>query len=168
MQGQFARIRNKLMVACSLAVAAVLAAPAAMAHDGYRGGGHSGDVLGALVVGAVIGGVIASASHDRYDNGGYYYPAQPQAYGSAYYGGYPAYTYPAYPAYSYGGGYGYPAYGGGVNVGVVYNSGGGYRRGDNRGYYRGSYGYGQQQYRGNRGNSNWRRGDGHYYSRHGR
>jgi len=158
-------IRNKLMLACALVAAAVLATPAAMARD-YRGhgGDDSGKVLGALVVGAVIGGVIASASqHDRYDNG-YYYPAQsypPQGYYQ---------SYPSYPAYSYGnGGYydsypNYPGYGS-VNVGVVYSGRGGHgyyggSRGDSRGYYghRSSGGHGGG-YRGD--------GQGHYYSRHG-
>jgi len=53
-------LRNKLMLACALTVAAVLATPAAMARD-YRGHrDDSGKVLGALVVGAVIGGVLGN------------------------------------------------------------------------------------------------------------
>ena len=136
MQRKSGSIRNKLMVAVALVLAAVLATPAAMAHGYHRD--RSGDVLGALVVGAVIGGVIASASQsDRgyYDGG--YYPAQSYP---------PPGYYQSYPAYSYGGpgyysdpGYGY---GSSVNVGVVYSSGGHWRgdqrRYDNRrGYYRG-------------------------------
>ena len=180
MQSKSRLIRNKLMLGCALMAAAVLATPAAMAR-GYRGNGDdSGKVLGALVVGAVIGGVIASASqHDRYDNG-YYYPAQnypPQGY----YQSYP--SYPSYPAYSYdNGGYynSYPSYGS-VNVGVVYSSHGG------RGYYGGSHGnYGHRSYGGrgggyggshgyqghggyggHGGSGNHGGGQGHYYSRHG-
>lgn len=154
-------IRNKLMVACALVVAAGFATPAAMAHDSYRGHDHSGEVIGALVVGAVIGGVIASASHhdhDYYNNGYYsqsYYPQQ------GYYESAPAYSYGngyynSYPAYSY------PSYGSGVSVGVVYNSGRRYGRDSNRGDYRGSYGHYD-----NRGYNGYRGDQGHYYSRHG-
>jgi hypothetical protein len=180
MQSKSGLIRNKLMLACALVVAAVLAAPAAMAR-GYRGhGDDSGKVLGALVVGAVIGGVIASASqHDRYDSG-YYYPAQsypPQGYYQSY-PSYPAYSYgnggyssyPSYPAYSYGNGgyYSYPSYGN-VNVGVVYSSRGGH------GYYGGSHGYsgrggyygGSRGYHGGRSYGGRGGSQGHYYSRHG-
>jgi hypothetical protein len=170
MQSKSSLIRNKLMLGCALVAAAVLATPAAMARD-YRGhGDDTGKVLGALVVGAVIGGVIASASqHDRYDSG-YYYPAQsypPQGY----YQSYP--SYPSYPAYSYGnGGYynSYPSYGG-VNVGVVYSN-----RGGRGGYYGGSHGnYGHRSYGGHGGGSHGYQqghggrggGQGQYYSRHG-
>lgn len=167
MDSKTGSIRNKLMVACALVVAAVLATPAAMAHDHYRGhGDHSADVLGALVVGAVIGGVLVSASehHDRYYDGGYYSaPAYPQ---QGYYGGYPAaYAYPSYPAYSYGNGgyYNDPSYGGSVNVGVVYSNGNRWRGRDGR-YYGGSRGY----YRGHQGYGRGDHGDrGRYYSRHG-
>jgi hypothetical protein len=144
-------VRNKLMFACALAAAAVLATPAAMAHDYYRGHrDDSGKVLGALVVGAVIGGVIASASHNSrtYYDSGYY---------------------SSYPGYSYGTGYGYPGYGyygSSVNVGVVYGSGGNHWRGrDGRGYYNGGHGY----YRGG-GHYDGRRhydGRSQYYRRHG-
>jgi hypothetical protein len=130
MQSRFASLRNKLMVACAFAVAGVLATPAAFAHGNYHehSGSHDDDVVGALIVGAVIGGVLVSASHhDRYYQGGYYYPAQPYA---------PVSYYGDYPAYYGSGGYGYPA-----TVGVTYVSG--YRGG--RGYYHGSphdhYGY---------------------------
>lgn len=171
MQRKSGLIRNKLMLACALVAAAVLATPAAMAR-GYRGhGDDSGKVLGALVVGAVIGGVIASASqHDRYDNG-YYYPAQsypPQGY------------YESYPAYAYddGGYYSYPAYPsyGSVNVGVVYSGRGGHGYyGGSRGYYgHGGYGGGSRGYYGHgsygghgRGYQDQGGGQGHYYSRHG-
>ncbi len=150
-------IRNKLMLACALTAAAVLATPAAMAHD-YRGHRNdSGKVLGALVVGAVIGGVIASASqrsHTYYD-GGYYYPAQSYP-TQGYYQSYPTYpSYPSYPAYSYGTGYGYPAYayGNSVSVGVVYSSGGSHwrgrdyrRHGGGHGYYRGGHHDGRARY----------------------
>lgn len=155
-----ASIRNKLMVACALVAACVLAAPAAMAHDSYRGrGDRSADILGALVVGAVIGGVLVSASqhhHDYYDSG-YYYPAQayPQP---GYYGGYPAYS------YNDGGYYSYPSYPGygSVNVGVVYTSGHDYRwRGRDNRHDRGARGY-----YGNRGGY-YDGGQGRYYSRHG-
>ena len=161
MQRKSGSIRNKLMLSCALVAAAVLATPAAMAHDYYRGHDDSGKVLGALVVGAVIGGVIASASthHDRYYDGGYYYPAQsypPQDY------------YESYPAYSYndGGYYSYPAYPsyGSVNVGVVYTGRGGH------GYYGGSRGYDHRGYGGHggyRGSDHHSDGQGHYYSRHG-
>lgn len=163
MQRKSGLIRNKLMLACALVAAAVLATPAAMAR-GYRGhSDDSGKVLGALIVGAVIGGVIASASqHDRYDNG-YYYPAQsypPQGY-------YQNYT--SYPAYSYndGGYYNYPAYPsyGSVNVGVVYSGRGGH------GYYGGSRGYprgyqGRGSYGGHGGGYHGG-SQGHYYSGHG-
>lgn len=147
MQRQSGSIRNKLMLACALVVAAAFATPAAMAHGAYRGhGGNGADVLGALVVGAVIGGVLVSASqHDHdYYRGGYAYPAP--AYPQGYYGG--------YPAYSYGGGYGYPSYGS-VNVGVVYS-----HRGD------GYRGHGGQYY--NRNDHNRPRGHSGYYNHHGR
>lgn len=166
--------RNKLMVACALVAAAVLATPAAMAHDRYYGhGDRAGGLLGALIVGAVIGGVVASAnSHDDryyYDSG--YYAPQPYPYASGYYGynAYPSYpAYSSYPAYGYGGGY----YGSGVNVGVYYSGG---RRGYDRGYYRGSNGYyggshGWRDHgdhdRGSRGYGHDRSG-GHYYSHYG-
>ena len=162
MQRKSGPIRNKLMLACALVAAAVLATPAAMAHD-YRGhGDDSGKVLGALVVGAVIGGVIASASqhHDRYYDGGYYYP--PQSYPQGYYESYPAYSYNDGGYYSYPS---YPSYGS-VNVGVVYSSGG-------RGYYRGSRGYDHRGYSGRggyhggdyHGGGYHGGGQGHYYSR---
>ena len=155
MQTKSGSIRNKLMLACAFAVAAVLATPAAMAHD-YRGHwDDSGKVLGALVIGAVIGGVIASASqhHNDHYNGGYYYPAQP----------YPSNYYGSYPAYSYGNGYygdpGY-SYGGRVNVGVVYSSHGSYNH-----RYRGSRHYGGSY--GNHRGGYHHGGRGHYYPRHG-
>lgn len=169
MQRKSGSIRNKLMLAGGLVAAAVMATPVAMAH-GYGHNDDSGKVLGALVVGAVIGGVIASASqHDRYDNG-YYYPAQsypPQGYYQ---------SYPSYPAYSYGnGGYynsypsypSYPSYGG-VNVGVVYSNS---SRGGH-GYYGGSHGnYGHRSYGGRGSGSHGYQGhgggQGHYYSRQG-
>jgi hypothetical protein len=141
MQRTTVSFRNKLMLACALVATAVLATPAAMAHD-YRGhGDDTGKVLGALVVGAVIGGVIASASdhNDRYYDSGYY-PAQ------------------SYPPQGY---YSYPSYGS-VNVGVVYSNRGGYH-GGSRGYY----GHGDSHgYRGGR-NYGGHGGQGHYYSRHG-
>lgn len=183
-------IRNRLMLACAIGAAFALATPAAMArgHYHYRGN-SSANVLGALVVGAVIGGVLVSASqqHNAYYGGGYYYPPQPYP-SQGYYGGYaaPYPAYPAYPAYTYGTGgyYGYPAYGGGVSVGVVYSSGGyrGNYYGAPRGYYdrgyydRGSYGrgsdgrggYGQGNYgHGSygHGGGSYRGNQGHYYSR---
>ena len=179
MQSKSGSIRNKLMLAGALVAAGVMATPVAMAR-GYHGhNDDSGKVLGALVVGAVIGGVIASASqHDRYDNG-YYYPAQnypPQGY----YQSYP--SYPSYPAYSYGnGGYynsypSYPRYGG-VNVGVVYSSssrgGRGYYGGSRGSYDHRSYGGHGGDYGGSHGShghgssGNHGGGQGHYYSRHG-
>lgn len=184
MQLKFSSLRGKLMVGCALLVACVLAAPAAMAHDRYQGrGSHDSNLLGALVVGAVIGGVLVSASnhHRDYYGSGYYYPTASYAPGG-YYGGYNG----GYPAYGYGGSYNsYPAYGygGGVNVGVVYSNRGGYY-GGSRGYYshgyngyRGNNGYrGRDGYRGDhRGNSNngWnRRGNdqrshGGYYNHRG-
>lgn len=161
MQGKSGSIRNKLMVGCALVAAAVLATPAAMAHDGYRGhGDRSGDVLGALIVGAVIGGVLVSASqhHRDYYGGGYYYPAQayPQP---AYYGGYPAYS------YNDGGYYNYPSYPsyGSVNVGVVYGNHDNHWRNPGGRYYGGSHGYyGNHGYGGG-----YHGGQGRYYSRHG-
>ncbi|MGH8190555.1 MAG: hypothetical protein ACREP2_03830 [Rhodanobacteraceae bacterium] len=171
MQRTSRSIRNKLMVACAFVVACVLAAPTAFAHDGRSHHSNNGaDVLGALVVGAVIGGVLVSASQNHHDyyNSGYNYP--PPAYPSAGY-------YSGYPAYAYGSpGYAYPSYGYGsrVNVGVVYNSHGNraptrYYRG--RSYYGGSHGYnGSRGYYGNRGN-HYVRGhqgsQGRYYQRHG-
>ncbi len=154
MTNRSASIRNKLMLACALVMAGVLATPAALAHDRYRHHDNTGKVLGALVVGAVIGGVIASASQhdDGYYQSGYYqqgYPQQPYYYGSSY----PAY--PSYPAY-------YPSrgYGSSVNVGVVYTSGGGH-------YYRDSHRYRDRGYRhGHRDRGYDRGGRGHYYSRH--
>jgi hypothetical protein len=143
MQRKTGSIRNSLVLACSLAVAAMFAAPTAMARGGYHGhGDRSADVLGALVVGAVIGGVLVSASQqDRGYRSDAYYPA-PVYPAQGYYG--------SYPAYGNGGYYGSPGYGYGssVNVGVVYNSG--Y---DNR-WHRGN-----SRYRGDR--------SGYYYSRHG-
>lgn len=164
MQRKSGSVRNKLMVACALVMAAVLAAPAAMARDRYQHRGNdSADMLGALVVGAVIGGVLVSASQhrDRYYDGGYYYPAQPYP-SQGYYGGYPSY------GYSGSGYYGYPAYGYGdrVSVGVVYRNHDNSWRGRDSRYYGRSYGYqGRHDYRRQGG---WHRGgQGHYYSRHG-
>src|SRR5581483_4738450 len=73
-------LRNKLMAGCVLIAACVLATPAALAGDGYshHGSSHDSDVLGALVVGAVIGGVLVSATQHHHDYG-YGYP------GGAYY-----------------------------------------------------------------------------------
>lgn len=167
MQRQSGSIHNKLMLACAMLAAAVLATPAAMAHD-YRGhGDDSGKLLGALVVGAVIGGVLVSASehHDRYYDGGYYSaPAYPQ---QGYYGGEPAaYSYPSYPAYSYGNGgyYHYPSYAGSVNVGVVYSDQGGRWRGRDGHYYGGSRGHYRDDQVYGRG---YDRDRGRYYRRHG-
>jgi len=178
MQQTSASLRNKLMVACALVAAAVLATPAAMAHEHHGHGDRAGAMIGALVVGAVIGGVVASASHDDdYYRGGYYYPAQP--YPSDYYGynSYPSYPYNSYPSYSYnsypsyyGGGYYYPpTYGSRVNIGVVYsNRGGRYRGHDYRGHYdhdyRGHYDRSyEHRWNGDRGD---RGGGGHYYRGH--
>ncbi len=175
MQRQSTSLRSKLAVAGVLILALVLAAPTAMARDHhYRHGGHdrSADVLGALVVGAVIGGVLVSASnhhHDRY-RGGYYYPARPYAsYGYASPQPYPA------PVGYYGGYYGsQPGYGyrGRVNIGVVYSSGHGhyrhgrsYRRGGyyrHHGHQRGNWrGHRHHSYRGHRHHSG-----GSYYRHH--
>lgn len=159
-----ASIRNKLMVACGLVTAVMLASPAALAHDGYyHHGDRAGDLLGALVVGAVIGGVVASTHRDRYYyDGGYY---APQPYPSGYYGYNNGYAYPAYqsyPAYGYGG-----YYGSGVNVGVYYRGGYDHWRGHDRGYYRDSRGYygGSQGWRDRNGrdHGNGGHGHGHYY-----
>ena len=155
-------IRNKLMLACAMTAAAVLATPAAMAHD-YRGHrDDSGKVLGVLVVAPVIGGVTASASQSSqtYYDGGYYYPTQAYP-AQGYYQSYPSYPSYGYPAYSYGTGYGYPSYGYGssVNVGVVYSSGGSHWRGRDGRRYRDGHGY----YRGG-GRYDDR---GQYYRRHG-
>lgn len=126
--------RSRLTVLGVVALAIVLAAPAAGARDRYHGGGHGADVVGALVVGALIGGVLATASQNRgdaYYNGAYYQP-QP-----VYAPPPPVYyePYPAYPAYAP------PVYGGGVHIGVVYSSAPARRwhRGD-RGHYYGRYG----------------------------
>lgn len=153
-----ASIRDKLMLACALVMAGVLATPAAMAHDHYRGHrDDTGKVLGALVVGAVIGGVIASSSHQRdtYYGGGYYAPAPVYYPSQGYYGNYPAYSYGTgyygSPAY-------YPSYGS-VNVGVVYTSGGRHYRG--RHDYRNGY---RQGYRDSRHYDNRR---GYYDNRRG-
>jgi hypothetical protein len=144
MQRKTGSIRNSLVLACSLAVAAMLAAPTAMARGGYHGhSDRSADVLGALVVGAVIGGVLVSASQqDRGYRGDAYYPAPAYYPTQGYYGG--------YPTYGNGGYYGSPnyGYGGSVSVGVVYSGGH-----DNRWHRGNSY------YRGER--------SGYYYSRHG-
>jgi hypothetical protein len=167
MQLKSTSLRGKLMIGCALLVACVLAAPAAMAHDRYQGrGDRDSNLLGALVVGAVIGGVLVSASnhHRDYYGSGYYYPTTSYAPGG-YYGGYPAYgyggSYNSYPAYGYGGG---------VNVGVVYSNRGGYY-GGSRGYYHrhGYDGYhGNNGYRGERRgnwNNGWnRRGNDHHSS----
>lgn len=143
MQRETGSIRNSLVLACSLAVAAMFAAPTAMAHGGYYGhGDRSADVLGALVVGAVIGGVLVGASQqDRGYRSDAYYPVP----------AYPAQGYYSnYPAYDDGGYYGSPSYGYGssVNVGVVYSSGYGNRWHRGNGHYRGGR-------------------SGYYYSRHG-
>lgn len=163
-------LRNKLMIACALVMAAVLATPAAMARDHYRHSDNTGAVVGALVIGAVIGGVLASSSHhDNYYQGGYAYPAQPYpssyygSYPSNYYGSYPAYSYNSYPAYGYNSGYYAPAprYGSRVSVGVVYSS-----HGDRSRYYRGSsHNDRSHDYRGGHGRDN-RGGQGHYYRGH--
>ncbi|MGH8214272.1 MAG: hypothetical protein ACREPZ_01035 [Rhodanobacteraceae bacterium] len=173
MQNRSDSLRNKLMVACALVTVAILATPAAMARDHYRNSNDTAKVVGALVVGAVIGGVLASSSHhDNYYRGGYNYPAQ--AYPSNYYGSYPAYSYNSYPAYSYNSypAYSYnsypsygsnyyapaPRYGSGVRVGVVYSS-----HGDRSRNYRGhSQGY---RSHGDRSHDN-RGGHGHYYRGH--
>lgn len=134
-------IRNKLMIACAFVVACVLATPAAFAqargHHDRRD--HSADVIGALVVGAVIGGVLVSASqnHDRYYGNGYYYPQ--------------AYPPPPPPPGYYGnsGYYGYPGQGS-VRIGVVYSPN------DHRRYGR-SYGYGRQPAYPIRHNGHYRR-----------
>lgn len=150
MQRKSGLIRTSLLLACMLAAAATFAAPTAMARGGYHGN-DSADVLGALVVGAVIGGVLVAASQqDRGYRGDAYYPA-PAYPAQGYYGGYPAQSYgggyPAYDSGAYYGNAGY-GYGGRVNVGVVYSSG------------RGNGGHrGDDRYRGNR--------QGHYYSRYG-
>lgn len=140
MQRTTTSLRNRFMLGCALAAACALAAPSAFARGHYgHHGNHSGDTLAALLVGAVIGGVLVSVSnHDHdYYRGGYYYPPQPYA---SYGYGYPGYA----PAY-YGG---YPGYGytGGVNVGVVYSGGGYYGRTRND-YRRGGYrGYNHHRY----------------------
>ncbi len=180
MQARSGSFRNKLMVACALVAAAVLATPVAMAHEHRGDGDRTAAVVGALVVGAVIGGVVASASHHDHYYGGYYgggygYPAQ--SYPSGYYGGYPAYSYNSYPAYSYNsypaysyngypayyGGYSYPpSYGSRVRIGVVYsNRGDRYRGREYRGRDDRSYGH----WRGGDGDGD-RGGRGHYYHGH--
>src|SRR5579875_3136652 len=134
MQRGISGLRDKLMIGCALIAACVMAVPAALAHDryGYRGGSRDSDVLGALVVGAVIGGVLVAATqhHHDYDDG------------YAYYGG---------PAY--GGGY-YPAYGS-VNLNVYSSRGYGYH--GPRGYYHGNHGYdGYRGYRDHPGYGGYR------------
>lgn len=105
MQVQRSRLRNKLMLACALIAAGVLAAPGAFArsHDNYRGYSgygysgyrghdrdHHGNAVAALVAGAVIGGLLVNAidqSHQTYySQPTYYAPPQPQYYPGASYG----------------------------------------------------------------------------------
>jgi hypothetical protein len=159
MQRTISGLRDKLMIACALVAACVLAAPSALAHDRYRGGSHDADVLGALVVGAVIGGVLVGAS--RHQDEGYYYPAQP--YGPVVYDDGPYYD---------GGYYAYPdeGYGGAVSVGV-YSGGGGYYydrgyRGP-RGYYRGYDGRGDYDRDGRSRGGSYHRSGGNRDYRHG-
>ena len=120
-------LRNKLMAGTALVMACALATPAAFARD--HNGHDDSDVLGALVVGAVIGGLLVSATdHDR-DYG--YYPARSYApvgyYGAAYRSA------PYYGPGYHGGGY-YPRYGYGHGVSVNIHSGRGHSHGG--GYYR--------------------------------
>lgn len=180
--------RNKLMLAIAFVAVAALAAPAAMARDyqPVRHGSHDSDMLGALIVGAVIGGVLVSASqhHDRYyygDRYGYGYAPQPTYYGGGYaYAPQPAYGnyYGGYPGYSSGGYYGNRGYTPGYGYGQVnVRIGGGhgyYQRGRrdghgwnnaNRGWQNG---YGRHDNHRDAGNR-WGNGgnSGHYYGRYG-
>ena len=122
--------RNKSMLLCALAVTATLAAPGAFARDhGYYGGYHDysrhgwhhdhGNTVGALIAGALIGGVIVNAidhsSHRTYYPQPYYAPPPPP------------------PGYYYDDGYrGQPYYDNGYNNSGYYNQptyygdGGGY------------------------------------------
>ncbi|HET9834832.1 MAG TPA: hypothetical protein VFP88_00590, partial [Rhodanobacteraceae bacterium] len=145
MNAQRPRFRNKLMLLCGLLTAGMIAAPGAFArdhhynrHSGYQhydrhnswhGRDHNSNV-GALLAGALIGGVIVNAidnsdSYSRtyysppsgyyndgygssgyynngygYDGGGYY----DRGYGTTYYGNAPAPTNYS-QGYYYGGGY---------------------------------------------------------------
>lgn len=147
MQTQRSRFRNKVMLLCGLLTAGMIAAPGAFArdHDYSRYSGHRdydrhgwhdrdhGNNVGALLAGAIIGGVIVNAidhSHDYsrtyyappsgyYYNGGYGYNGNRyydngdgggyygNGYGTTYYGnGYaPTYYQPAYSQSGYYDGY---------------------------------------------------------------
>lgn len=145
MQSRARSIRGKLVILAAGALAIVLAAPVASARDHYyhRDSSRGADVVGALVVGAVIGGVLASASQSRdaYYDGGYYPPPQAYPPPAAYYPPPAPVYYQPYPAYPQ------PVYGGGVSLGVVYSSGGGRRWSDasrshgERGHYYQRYGH---------------------------
>ncbi|HEX5354528.1 MAG TPA: hypothetical protein VFW60_10650 [Rhodanobacteraceae bacterium] len=128
MQLKSTSIRNKLMVACAFVVAGVLATPAAFAQSHHDRRNHSADVIGALVVGAVIGGVLVSASQHQ---NGYY--------GNRY--EYPERAYPPPPRY-YGdsGYYRNPGYGS-VNIGVVYTHRDNRWQGRDHRYYAGPHDY---------------------------
>jgi hypothetical protein len=94
MHAQRPNFRNKLMLLCGLLTAGMIAAPGAFAHDhhydrysGYHDYGHSSwhhrdhdDNVGALLAGALIGGVIVNAFDHSNDYSRTYYAPPPGYY----------------------------------------------------------------------------------------
>lgn len=117
MHTQRSRFRNKLMLLCGFLTAGMIAAPGAFArgqdysrysgyHDydrhGWRDRGHDDNNVGALLVGAIIGGVIVNALDNSHDYSRTYY-APPS--GDYYNDGYGSYDGSRYYDNGYGGGY---------------------------------------------------------------
>jgi hypothetical protein len=114
MQTQRSRFRNKVMLLCGLLTAGMIAAPGAFArdHDYSRYSGHrdygrhgwhdrSHNNVGALLAGAIIGGVIVNALDNSHDYSRTYY-APPSGY---YYNDGYGYDGSRYYDNGYGGGY---------------------------------------------------------------
>src|SRR5690348_15807986 len=120
MKLQAPRFRNKVMLLCGVLTAGMIAAPGAFArdhnysrysghHDYNRHGWHDrsrGNNVGALLAGAIIGGVIVNALDNSQDYSRTYY-APPSGY--YYNDGYGSYDGSRYYDNGYSGGYGYGA-----------------------------------------------------------
>lgn len=117
MKVQVSRFRNKVMLLCGVLTAGMIAAPGAFAHDhdsrysgyhnydrhGWHDHDHDNGSVGALLAGAVIGGVIVNALDHSHDYSRTYYSGTPY-YRSSYYS---QPTYYAPPSgYYYNDGYG--------------------------------------------------------------
>lgn len=112
MNAQRPRFRNKLMLLCGLLTAGMIAAPGAFARDhhydrysGYHDYGRHGwhhdhdNNVGALLAGAIIGGVIVNAIDHSHDYSRTYYTS-PSYYSQ------PTYYGPPPSGYYYNDGYG--------------------------------------------------------------